>query len=289
MATAYRRKRLMEGIINGHKEVQAQIQQISDKANLEALQATKAAEMEALRTKSVDSSSGGASTMSNSGMLPTARSASGRPLRRYADVNRTLLETLGPDERRIVNSLTPKVPPIAPPRVHPSSPPSMGVVHNGTRQYGHFTNSPSHRQLLDTPQLLDLRFVHSSTIRLPPGATGFVRTMSGGLSTGGAGSSGGGFSAATAALRESSSAGAVPPVAVAARNAASLRIGAGQLGPLSGSASAPMPSPVRFGRSDEGLPQLRHDAAVMLHAGGKQTAGGRLGTLAAWHERISRG
>ncbi|GLI60317.1 hypothetical protein VaNZ11_002433, partial [Volvox africanus] len=59
MATAYRRKRLMEGIINGHKEVQAQIQQISDKANLEALQATKAAEMEALRAKAGDTNSSG--------------------------------------------------------------------------------------------------------------------------------------------------------------------------------------------------------------------------------------
>ena len=43
MATAYRRKRLMEGIISGDKEVQAQIASISDKQNMDALQQSKAA------------------------------------------------------------------------------------------------------------------------------------------------------------------------------------------------------------------------------------------------------
>ncbi|GFR48180.1 hypothetical protein Agub_g10028, partial [Astrephomene gubernaculifera] len=184
MATAYRRKRLMEGIINGDKEVQAQIQQISDKANLEALQATKAAEVESQRAKAAGEYSGataahGSGTGTNNGGVQQARprSSSARPIRRPAqsEMSKALLEALGPEERRLVNSLAAKAIPIA----SRASPPPLPVANS--RAYGHFSNSPSHRQLIDTPQLLDLRFMHQSTIRLPPGAGPPTRTMSGGV------------------------------------------------------------------------------------------------------------
>ncbi|KAG2424197.1 hypothetical protein HXX76_014730 [Chlamydomonas incerta] len=198
MATAYRRKRLMEGIINGDKEVQAQIQQISDKANLEALQATKAAEVEALRAKAAAAAEGGGGGAASGGgaagvagvALP-GRTPSGRPLRRLGQVDPLkgpLLDTLGPDERRIVSSLAAKVPAAASSR---APPPPLNLL-GSTRPYGHFANSPTHRQLMEQPQLLDLRFVHSSTIRLPPGATGPARSMSGNASLSGMGMGGGG-------------------------------------------------------------------------------------------------
>jgi hypothetical protein len=43
MATAYRRKRLMEGIISGDKEVMSQIAQLSEKQTQEALASQQAA------------------------------------------------------------------------------------------------------------------------------------------------------------------------------------------------------------------------------------------------------
>ncbi len=52
MATAYRRKRLMEGIISGDKEVMLQITQLSERQAAEAATAAtrEAAEEEAMRS-----------------------------------------------------------------------------------------------------------------------------------------------------------------------------------------------------------------------------------------------
>ncbi|GLC54002.1 hypothetical protein PLESTB_000813300 [Pleodorina starrii] len=312
MATAYRRKRLMEGIINGHKEVQAQIQQISDKANLEALQATKAAEMEALRAKAGDggaasgSSGGGASSSSSNGMMAAGggRTVSGRPMRRMGpgDVNKALLDTLGPDERRIVNALAAKAPNA--PRVSGAAPQPLNLAAAAAaRPYSHFTNSPSHRQLMDTPQLLDLRFVHQSTIRLPPGAGGFTRSLSGALTgaasgMGGIGPGGLGSPAAShttyaisGGTRDSTcGAGLVPPIGTAAmrRSGSNMRVGSPLMATVSASGAVPgAVSPGRAGRggAEEGLPQLRYDGG----AAAKQPLGVRLGLHSARQERSVRG
>lgn len=155
MATAYRRKRLMEGIIQGDKEVQAQIQQISDKANLEALRLTKNAEVDNLR---------GAGARTHS---PAASNSPGRNLRRIGQlsIDQQLLSKLSPEERRMVGPISGRVG-LGGAR---APPPPVNLV--GTmRAYQHFTDSPAHRQLVESPQLLDLRFMRTSTIKLPPGA-----------------------------------------------------------------------------------------------------------------------
>ncbi|GIL65673.1 hypothetical protein Vafri_19343 [Volvox africanus] len=303
MATAYRRKRLMEGIINGHKEVQAQIQQISDKANLEALQATKAAEMEAMRAKAGDAnSSGGSSGGGGNGVLPSGRSTNGSiaGVRRLAqaDMSKSLLEALGPDERRIVNALASRTstsvqqPAMSIPRSSPSPPLSSSV-----RPYSHYANSPSHRQLIDTPQLLDLRFVHQSTIRLPPGAGGFSRSLSGaligssnqgpvgmGAGCGGGGGGGGGggstgISHATYGIMPARDSASGAPYLTGGgggsggalrRSASNMRLGspittgagAGAMSVSGNSGAAPMLSPGRATRGEDGvLPLLRNEGS----------------------------
>ncbi|KAG2496580.1 hypothetical protein HYH03_005402 [Edaphochlamys debaryana] len=304
MATAYRRKRLMEGIINGDKEVQAQIQQISDKANLEALQATKHAEVEALRAKA-DASEGGAGRSASTGRTP-----SGRPIRRIGqvDVNKALLGTLGPDERRIVNALAGKA---TQPSGGSRAPQPPSALLASARPYGHFSNSPTHRQLMEQPQLLDLRFVHQSTIRLPAGAAVPVRSMSlgpglgsatgsgPGLSVGG-GSMGGGYNLN---LREPSLSGlplkASSPVR-RSMNGQPLRGGlvapplqlptaastwGGGL-PSAPSASFSMLSPGRGQRADD-VPQRRFEGGA-AYAGSKVPMGVRLGTYSGTTERVTR-
>ncbi|GIL91967.1 hypothetical protein Vretifemale_19650 [Volvox reticuliferus] len=316
MATAYRRKRLMEGIINGHKEVQAQIQQISDKANLEALQATKAAEMEALRAKAGDTggssgSSGGGGGSGGSGALPSGRSTSGSiaGVRRLAqaDVGKSLLETLGPDERRIVNALASRTssgvqPPVMT-MTRSSPPPPLG---SSGRPYSHYANSPSHRQLIDTPQLLDLRFVHQSTIRLPPGAGGFARSLSGAQMSssqgpvGMGGGGGGGISHTTYGIMPArDSLSGAPHLSGGGgggggglrRSASNMRLGspittaAGTPIPMSicgTSAAAPVLSPGRAARGEEGvLPHLRNEGSTAPSPLPKQPLGIRLGMHSA--------
>lgn len=326
MATAYRRKRLMEGIINGDKEVQAQIQQISDKANLEALQATKAAEVEALRAKAAAAAEGGASgggaAAGVAGVALPGRTPSGRPLRRLGQVDPLkgpLLDTLGPDERRIVNSLASKVPAAS----SRAPPPPLNLL-GSTRPYGHFANSPTHRQLMEQPQLLDLRFVHSSTIRLPAGATGPARSMSGTTSLNGMGMGPGGGGAmertSAGAGMGGGGGGGGGGTAFGRRTAGASGAGVGSFGgagqgsggggggrmltppmSLSGAAqwgaalmpSSSLNSPGRGGpRADAGeqLPQLRYEGGGVPYGGGaKLPMGVRLGTATSGpHDRVAR-
>ncbi|KXZ55409.1 hypothetical protein GPECTOR_3g60 [Gonium pectorale] len=284
MATAYRRKRLMEGIINGDKEVQAQIQQISDKANLEALQASKAAEVEALRMKAAGEPSAlaAAAAAAAAGVAQPGRTPSGRPLRRIGqvDVNKALLDTLGPEERRIVSSLAAKVP-VGGPR--PTVAPPMPLSVANPRLYGHFANSPSHRQLIDTPQLLDLRFMHQSTIRLPPGANGPVRSLSG-LTAGPTGP-GLGVLGGPREGSPSASGNGVPPIGVgpaARRGSLPKRGGSPSAAPGAPATWGPtIVSPGRQARAEDSLPQLRYEGGAVAYPAPKAPMGVRLGTHAA--------
>lgn len=237
MATAYRRKRLMEGIINGDKEVQAQIQQISDKHVLEQLQATKAAEVESLRNKNRQGD--GSARGSGSGQAsPSFRSK----VKRIGQVNmdKQILSSLSPDERKLVSSVMDKARAAgisgsgsaSPGAMRSSLPPleggmaslsmsmsggmgrgpagalggtvpsafgfggsgdGMGMGGNNTLRSsvggsGSFSASPLHKQLMEMPQTFDLRFNHSSVIKLPPGAGGLGRPLDTTLSPGAGGS-----------------------------------------------------------------------------------------------------
>lgn len=280
MATAYRRKRLMEGIINGDKEVQAQIQQISEKANLEALQQTKAAEVEALRIKAAGGEGSGGGGFGSRGLRGSSvgsagapRSPSGRPLRRIGQVDmvgKQLLENMSPDERKIINSLANR----ANHNGARAPPPPPGALLGSARLYGSYSQSPTHRQLLDTPQLLDLRFVHQSTIRLPPGAGPLARTMPGGpgVSTGGTGAGSG------SAARRSSSA-----------TRGTSYGGDAQAGHGMGGAvvAGVMLSPGRAGRAGgDQLPALRYEGGGVSYPATKQPLGKMLGTHGTVPERL---
>ncbi|PNH00475.1 hypothetical protein TSOC_013700 [Tetrabaena socialis] len=284
MATAYRRKRLMEGIINGDKEVQAQIQQISDKANLEALQSTKAAEVELLRAKAASDAAATATAADRAtgglGGGGVARAPSGRPLRRIGqvDVNRALLDALHPDERRIVSSLSNKTAPNG----ARAPPPPLNLLGTA-RPYGHFSHSPTHKQLMESPQLLDLRFVHQSTIRLPAGATGPLRAQSGlpaGLTPSTA-QSGGGSGGYGGISRESATGGGA--AAAARRSSANQRLAA--------AGAAVGASAGQLGRrgSDDVLPQLRYEGGGVAYPSSRQPAGRTLGTYSGSQDRVARG
>lgn len=201
MATAYRRKRLMEGIIHGDKEVMTQIMQLSEK---QAQEAAAAAEIMALRRAQAKSTD----------PKRVTNSITKRSLQRLMEmhVGEDLLSELTPEERRLLSSVAAKAQPVAPasprgpslsglPPPLPAtrrglSPPKAGAravgggvsltgptatvtmtgsssvsrLPNVNSRYLHFSQTAAHKQLMEVPQLLDLKFT-KSTIKLPPGTS----------------------------------------------------------------------------------------------------------------------
>lgn len=168
MATAYRRKRIMEGIISGDKEVQAQIAQLSEKQTQEALNQ--------LRNVGVEK--------------PTKAEVSNRPpplSRRslakvaHLQLDEELLSMLSLEERRLLGAVAQ--------RQHdeermqrrsgraskaPGELPPLRTSAAGTAlAKPHFAHTARHNQLLEMPQVFDLKF-SKPTIKLPPG----TRTVS---------------------------------------------------------------------------------------------------------------
>lgn len=197
MATAYRRKRLMEGIIHGDKEVMTQIMQLSEK---QAQEAAAAAEIMALRRAQAKATD----------PKKVTNSITKRSLQRLMEmhVGEDLLSELTPEERRLLSSVAAKAQPVAPasprgpslsglPPPLPAtrrglSPPkaaaraagggvslsgmtmpgssSVSRLPNVNSRYLHFSQTAAHKQLMEVPQLLDLKFT-KSTIKLPPGTS----------------------------------------------------------------------------------------------------------------------
>ncbi len=103
MATAYRRKRLMEGIISGDKEVMTQIMQLSER---QAQDAATAATRDAAEEAAMRTARGAEAEIRK--MLNTITKKS---LERLAAmrVNQDLLMALSPEERRLLAQVAAKV------------------------------------------------------------------------------------------------------------------------------------------------------------------------------------
>jgi len=204
MATAYRRKRLMEGIISGDKEVMTQIAQLSEKQTQEAAAAAEAQAHRRAKALSTDPKK-------------VISSITKRSLQRLVDmhVDEELLAELTPEERRLLSSVAAKaqsstsrqgggsaaasLPPAgaaaamarrggsppgpsgqsAPQVMAPGLGPGLTGGKSGvsaTRlptvnsRYMHYTQTATHRQLMEVPQVLDIKFSRS-TVKLPSGAS----------------------------------------------------------------------------------------------------------------------
>lgn len=240
MATAYRRKRLMEGIISGDKEVMSQIAQLSEKQNQEAAAAAASAASAAARKA--------AAAAKSPETQKILTSITKRSLARLQSmhVDTELLAELSPEERRLLSSVAAKAvkqgvvgnrspspspqmqaqfpvgglirrggsPPLPPAMgrspsqaqlglgagahsMSPVRPRANGISNSGTGKLPlvpnsklvHYSHTPGHQQLMEVPQVFDLRFSRS-TIKLPVGASGSRSAVS--LSPSQAGPVGGG-------------------------------------------------------------------------------------------------
>lgn len=172
MATAYRRKRLMEGIISGDKEVMNQIAQLSEKQTADALAVSQAAA----------ASRAGDAAGDRKSALTAITKRSVERLKALC-VDQELLQSLTPDERRLLSQVAERAGLGSPAPVHRTGSPARPVGHGAaageaiaTGLVGkHYSRAPGHRQLMEVPQRLDLHFSRP-TIKLNATGGGLPRT-----------------------------------------------------------------------------------------------------------------
>ncbi|KAJ9530851.1 hypothetical protein QJQ45_028828 [Haematococcus lacustris] len=174
MATAYRRKRLMEGIISGDKEVMNQIAQLSEKQTADALAVSQAAA----------ASRAGDAAGDRKSALTAITKRSVERLKALC-VDQELLQSLTPDERRLLSQVAERAGLGSPAPVHrtgspgsPARPVGHGAAAGEAIASGlvgkHYSRSPGHRQLMEVPQRLDLHFSRP-TIKLNATGGGLPR------------------------------------------------------------------------------------------------------------------
>jgi hypothetical protein len=164
-------------------------------------------------------------------------------------------------------------------------PPALALSSSSRAMGGHFAHTATHKALMEQPQLLDLRFSHAPSVRLPHavsitsgtsrleaahggGGSGWAskgNSLSGGVGPGPS-STGGSFSGQLPTSRGS---GSLPRPAGLSSPLANSPLGLIQSVPL---------SPAR-GRADgEGvLPQLRYEGGSVANGAAKQPMGVKLG------------
>lgn len=148
MATAYRRKRLMEGLISGDKDITAQIAQMSDEQSREQLQQQKAQDARAQKQETLGSSF---NRRNSTDYCVTKWQRKNPDFRRHIQ---ELVESMTPDERRIIGSLF---------NIEPSKQErklSAKTMRKGTQDLakartsgGQWWKSPKHNALLEMPEV----------------------------------------------------------------------------------------------------------------------------------------